>query len=67
MVSASFCFKGYKDMYCFFHMYVLFQKNGDTGIPGLWTQELDSGPWTLDAGIWTLDSGCWALDPGHCC
>ena len=42
---------------------------GHTGIPGLWTQELDvglwkldSGRWTLNAGLWTLDSGRWALD-----
>ena len=25
-----------------------------TGIPGLWTQELDAGRWTLDSGPWTL-------------
>ena len=25
-----------------------------TGIPGLWTQELDSEPWTLNASLWTL-------------
>ena len=33
-----------------------------TGIPGLWTQELDAGLWTLNAGLWTLDSGRWILD-----
>ena len=33
-----------------------------TGIPGLWTQELDAGPWTLHSGLWTLDSGRWTLD-----
>ena len=44
-----------------------------TGIPGLWTQELDAGPrctldsglWTLDSGRWTLDSGRWTLDSGR--
>ena len=24
--------------------------SGHTGIPGLWTQELDAGLWTLDTG-----------------
>ena len=52
---------------------------GRTGIPGLWTQELDAGlctldsgrwtldtePWTLDSGRWTLDAGLWTLDPGR--
>ena len=33
-----------------------------TGIPGLWTQELDAGLWTLDSGRWTLDAGLWTLD-----
>ena len=37
---------------------------GHTGIPGLWTQELDVGLWTLGSGLWTLDSGRWALDAG---
>ena len=36
-----------------------------TGIPGLWTQELDAGLWTLDSGLWTLDSGRWTLDAGR--
>ena len=43
-----------------------------TGIPRLWTQELDVGLWmldaglrTLDAGVWTLDSGRWTLKPGR--
>ena len=36
-----------------------------TGIPGLWTQELDAGLWTLDSGRWTLDAGLWMLDSGH--
>ena len=35
-----------------------------TGIPGLWTQELDAGLWTLDSGRWTLDAGLWTLDAG---
>ena len=38
-----------------------------TGIPGLWTQELDAGQserWTLDSGRWTLDAGHWTLDSG---
>ena len=45
---------------------------GHTGIPGLWTQELDVGLWTLDfgrwtlnAGLWTLGSGLWTLDSGR--
>ena len=33
-----------------------------TGIPGLWTKELDAGRWTLDSGLWTLDAGLWTLD-----
>ena len=33
-----------------------------TGIPGLWTQELDAGLWTLDSGRWTLEAGLWTLD-----
>ena len=36
-----------------------------TGIPGLWTQELDVGLWTLDSRRWTLDSGRWTLDAGR--
>ena len=35
-----------------------------SGIPGLWTQELDAVRWTLDAGLWTLDTGLWTLDSG---
>ena len=35
-----------------------------TGIPGLWTQQLDAGLWTLDSGRWTLNSGRWTLDAG---
>ena len=35
-----------------------------TGIPGLWTQELDSGLWTLDPGHWTPDTILWMLDSG---
>ena len=31
--------------------------NWHTGIPELWTQELDAGLWTLDSGRWTLDAG----------
>ena len=27
------------------------------GIPGLWTQELDAGLWTLDSGRRNLGSG----------
>ena len=38
--------------------------NWHTEIPGLWTQELDAGHWTLDSGHWTLDSGLWTLDAG---
>ena len=43
-----------------------------TGIPGLWTQELDagltmldSGRWTLDPRLWMLDDGLWTLESGH--
>ena len=50
-----------------------------TGIPGLWTEVLDAGLWTLDPGRrtlgagfwmldpgrWTLDAGCWTVDFGH--
>ena len=39
-----------------------------TGIPGLWTQELNaeqSGRWTLDSGLWALDAGLWTLDTGR--
>ena len=36
-----------------------------TGIPGLWTQELDAGFWTLDSRHWTLDPGIWTLDSGR--
>ena len=35
-----------------------------SGIPGLWTQELDAVRWTLDAELWTLDTGLWTLDSG---
>ena len=35
-----------------------------TGVPGLWTQELDTGLWTLNSGRWTPDAGLWTLDPG---
>ena len=28
-----------------------------TGIPGLWTQELDAGLWTLGSGRWMLHLG----------
>ena len=33
-----------------------------TGIPGLWTQELDAELWKLDSGCWTLNVGGWILD-----
>ena len=39
-------------------------QNKHTRIPGLWTQVLNAGLWTLDSGRWTLDPGCWALDAG---
>ena len=35
-----------------------------TGIPGIWTQELDPVLWTLASGRWTLDSRPWTLDAG---
>ena len=57
---------------CTFLHFLLQPFIGDTGIPGLWTQELDAGLWTLDsgcltldAGLWTLDSGLWMLDSGR--
>ena len=37
---------------------------GHTGIPGIWTQELDAGLWTLVSGCWTLDSGRSTQDVG---
>ena len=42
------------------HNYLQTIVSRHTGIPGLWTQELDSGLWTqeLDSGLWTLDPGC---------
>ena len=36
-----------------------------TGIPGIWTQQLDAELWTLDSGRWILDAGLWALDSGR--
>ena len=45
-----------------FNQYSL--RSWHTGIPGLWTQELDTGLWTLDSGLWTLDSGRWTLEAG---
>ena len=50
---------------CTFLHFLLQPFIGDTGIPGLWTQELDAGLWTLDSGCWTLDAGLWTLDPGR--
>ena len=32
------------------------------GIPGLQTQVLDAGLWTLDSGRQTLEAGVWTLD-----
>ena len=29
----------------------------NTGIPGLWVQELNAALWTLDSETWKLDSG----------
>ena len=40
-------------------------RNGQTGIPELWTQVLDAGLWRLDYGSWTLESGRWTLDAGR--
>ena len=34
---------------------------GHTRIPGIWTQELDVGRWTLGAGLRTLDARLWIL------
>ena len=50
---------------CTFLHFLLQPFIGDTGIPGLWTQELDAGLWTLDSGCWTLDAGLWMLDSGR--
>ena len=36
-----------------------------TGIPGLWTEVLNAGRWTLDPGLWTLDAGRWMLHSGR--
>ena len=36
-----------------------------TGIPGLWTEVLNAGLWTLDAGLLTLDPGLWTFDAGR--
>ena len=48
-----------------FKLFTAVTRKGHTGIPALWTQELDAGLWTLDAGFWTLDSGLWTLDSGR--
>ena len=40
------------------------EREGHTGIPGIWTQVLDAGFWTLNFGRWILDNGLWALDSG---
>ena len=56
--------------------YIFYLKNGNelenlstvkrhTGIPGLWTQELDAGLWTLVSRRWTLDAALRKLDSGH--
>ena len=37
---------------------------GHTGIPGLRTQVLNVGLFTLDSGLWMLDPGRWTLDVG---
>ena len=37
-------------------------KSRHNGIPGLWTQELDAGLWTLNSRRWTLVAGLWTLD-----
>ena len=42
--------------------FVFCQTKEHTGIPGLWTQELNAGLWMLDSGRWTLDAGLWTLD-----
>ena len=42
----------------------ILRKNRHTGIPGLLTQVLDSGLWTLDSGHWTLDARLWTVDAG---
>ena len=44
---------------------ILIYINGHTGIPGLWTQELDAGLWTLKSEPWTLDSRRWTPYAEH--
>ena len=46
---------------------ICWYENGHTGIPGLWTQVLNAGLWTMDPGRWTrmLHFGRWALGTGH--
>ena len=46
---------------------ICWYENGYTGIPGLWTQVLNAGLWTMDSGPWTLDSDAtlWTLGSGH--
>ena len=46
---------------------ICWYENGHTGIPGLWTQVLNAGLWTMDSGPWTLDSDAtlWTLGSGH--
>ena len=44
---------------------ILIYINGHTGIPGLWTQELDAGLWMLDSGLWMLNPGLCTLDSGR--
>ena len=52
--------------FCLIYILFLTKYCHCTGIPGLWTQELDAGLWTLDTGLCTLDTGCWTLDV-RCC
>ena len=49
----------------FYDFSILCMFFGHIGTPGLWTQELDAGLWTLDSGRWTLDAGLWTLGSGR--
>ena len=51
--------------FCLIYILFLTKYCHCTGIPGLWTQELDAGLWTLDTGLWTLESRHWMLDTGR--
>ena len=49
----------------FYDFSILWMFFGQIGTPGLWTQELDAGLWTLGSGRWILDSGLSTLESGR--